>query len=152
MMGGDGSDGRLAIICEVTVRGGSHLGMEADNYLMDPSSAHNSNEIVAAIAVKGDDAKGRGGDALVSQYLGSNVTIHGGNFLAGSYDGVEIHVRGGTYCGSWMAQSGGAIVAYGCLPRIGTRLVGRLGEDGRHSLEVQVFEEGGGKSGGVQSL
>ena len=49
-MGGDGSDGRLAIICEVTVRGGSHLGMEAeaDNYLMDPSSAQNSNEIVAA--------------------------------------------------------------------------------------------------------
>ena len=92
------------------------------------------------------------------------MTIHGGNFLAGrgsvrdghslraSYDGAEIHVRGGTYYGSWMAQSGGAIVAYGCLSRIGTRLVGRLGEDGRHSLEVQVFEEGGGKSGGVQSL
>ena len=69
--------------------------------------------------MKSDDAKGRGGDALVSQYLGSNVTIHGGNFLAGrgsvrdghslraSYDGAEIHVRGGTYYGSWMAQSGG---------------------------------------------
>ena len=114
--------------------------------------------------MKSDDAKGRGGDALVSQYLGSNVTIHGGNFLAGRgsvwdghslrafYDGAGIHVRGGTYYGSWMAQSGGAIVAYGWLSRIGTRLVGRLGEDGRHSLEVQVFEEGGWKSGGVQSL
>ena len=103
-MGGDGSDGRLAIICEVTVRGGS-----------------------------------RG-------------SVRDGHSLRASYDGAEIHVRGGTYCGSWMAQSGGAIVAYGWLSRIGTRLVGRLGEDGRHSLEVQVFEEGGGKSGGVQSL
>lgn len=152
-----GSASRAEFNNGVTVRGGSHLGMEADDYLMDPSSKQNNNKIVAVIATNDDDVKGRGGDALISQYLGSNVTIHGGNFLAGrgsirdghslraSYDGAEIHVLGGTYYGSWMAQSGGTIVAYGCLSRIGTRLVGRLGEDGRHSLDVQVFEEGGGK-------
>ena len=43
-----GSASRAEFNDGVTVRGGSHLGMEADNYLMDPSSAQNRNEIVAA--------------------------------------------------------------------------------------------------------
>lgn len=134
----------------VTVRGGSHLGAAAtaDGYdnLVHDSSLRNS------ISTNVDE--GQGGDALISQYIGSNVTIHGGNFLAGrgsikdghslhaSYE-AQIHIHGGTYYGSWMARDQGSIVVNGCLSRIGTRLVGRL-QNG-HSLDVQLFEEGGGK-------
>ncbi|KAL9188831.1 hypothetical protein ACHAXT_007209 [Thalassiosira profunda] len=101
-----------------------------------------------------DDNSGGGGDAIISQYYASNVTIYGGTFLAGkggtsdghslraSYE-AEIYVHGGSFYGAWVASHQGSIVVTGCVSRIGTRLVGRL-EDG-HSLDVQTQEEAGGK-------
>jgi len=157
-----GGASRAVFYDGVTVRGGSHLGAAATTYdnLVDDSSLRSNNEIIDTVMTNSDISytndvnEGQGGDALISQYFGSNVTIHGGNFLAGrgsikdghslhaSYEG-QIHIHGGTYYGSWMARDQGSIVVNGCLSRIGTRLVGRL-ENG-HSLDVQLFEEGGGK-------
>lgn len=152
-----GSASRATFYDGVTVRGGSHMGAASDdtsNIMID--SSRRTNEVIISVTNKAtDDAnKGQGGDALVSQYTGTNVTIHGGNFIAGkgsmkdghslhaSYEG-QIHIHGGTYYGSWMARDNGSIIVNGCLSRIGTRLVGRL-ENG-HSVDVQLFEEGGGK-------
>lgn len=143
-----GSASRAVFYDGVTVRGGNHLG--AHDYLIGSSR---KNEIITTTNFD-SNVKGQGGDALVSQYFGSNVTIHGGNFMAGrgsvkdghslhaSYE-AQIHIYGGTFYGSWMARDQGSIVVNGCLSRIGTRLVGRL-ENG-HSLDVQLFEEGEGK-------
>lgn len=122
----------------VTVRGGNHLGGTSD--------------VVTTQEVSGG---GQGGDALISQYIYSNATIHGGSFIAGKgsiqdghslhaiYEGSIIHVYGGYFYGSWKVQDKGSIAVYGCVQRIGTRLVGQL-ENG-HSLDVQVFEESEGK-------
>lgn len=152
-----GSASRAIFWDGATVRGGSHLGTASVTTGKENINAIRSTTTYNVRGSDNNDAKGQGGDALISQYLGSNVTIHGGSFLAGrgsisdghslraSYEGAEIHVLGGTYYGSWMAKDGGTIVAYGCLSRIGSRLVGRLGEDGHRSLDVQIFEEGGGK-------
>lgn len=143
-----GSASRAFFADGVSVRGGNNLG--ADHYYDDESSRH--IEILTKNA--GGNAKGHGGDSLTTQYLGSSVIIHGGNFIAGRgtvKDGhsllasheAQIHVYGGSYYGSWMARHHGSIVVNGCLSRVGTRLVGRLRSG--HSLDVQVFEEGGGR-------
>jgi len=101
------------------------------------------------------DNQNQGGDALISQYFGSNITIHGGKFIAGSggsmKDGYSLHchgeahiyVHGGSFYGSWKVNDRGLIVVTGCVNRIGSRLVGRL-QSGQ-SLDVQLIEENGGK-------
>ena len=100
------------------------------------------------------DYQNRGGDALVSQYFGSNITIHGGKFIGGSgskMDGYSLHchgeaqinVHGGSFYGSWKVNDRGSIVVTGCVNRIGSRLVGRL-QSGQ-TLDVQLVEENGGK-------
>ena len=143
-----GSASRASFYDGVTVRGGNHVG--ADDYFIGSSIL--IDEVITANL--DSNIKGQGGDALVSQYFGSNVTIHGGNFMAGrgsikdghslhaSYE-AQIHIYGGTFYGSWLARDKGSIVVNGCLSRIGTRLVGRL-ENG-HSLDIELFEEGEGK-------
>ncbi|KAL7534685.1 hypothetical protein ACHAXR_007942 [Thalassiosira sp. AJA248-18] len=147
----------------VTVRGGNHLGADAtvdDQYYYSVDSSLRNDEAILLSSMFDSNSNningggGQGGDALISQYIGSNVTIYGGSFIAGrgsTKDGhslhakyeAQIHVLGGSFYGSWMASDQGSIVVNGCVSRIGTRLVGRL-ENG-HSLDVQVFEEGEGK-------
>lgn len=123
----------------VTVRGGNDGAAISDNLIYDKyDNIDNQNQ---------------GGDALVSQYFGSNITIHGGKFIAGSgiKDGhslhchgeAHIHVHGGSFYGSWKVNDRGSIVVTGCVNRIGSRLVGRL-QSGQ-SLNVQLVEENGGK-------
>jgi len=118
----------------VTVRGGNNGAAISDNLV---------------------DYQNRGGDALASQYFGSNITIHGGKFIAGSGGSIkdgyslhchgeaQIHVHGGSFYGSWKVNDRGSIVVTGCINRIGSRLVGRL-QSGQ-SLDVQLIEENGGK-------
>jgi len=167
VIGGDASEGRPAAAGVVvgsasratfndgvTVRGGNCPGADDARLSTDSTRRNDDGGVVAEANFDGGGDEGRGGDALVSQYFGSNATIHGGNFLAGkgsvrdghslraSYKG-QIHVDGGTFYGSWMASNFGSIVVTGCLSRIGTRLVGRL-QDGL-SLDVQLIEEGGGE-------
>ncbi|KAL7525095.1 hypothetical protein ACHAWF_001223 [Thalassiosira exigua] len=130
-----------------TVRGGSRSGAAGD--VRVSTGAYETAD------GDGDD-EGRGGDAVVARYYGSNVTILGGTFVAGKGAGdakdgrslradyeASIRVEGGTFYGSWIARGEGVIVASGCVSRIGTRLVGRLA-DGR-ALDVQTVEENGGK-------
>ena len=123
----------------VTVRGGNNGAAISDNLIYDEYDV---------------DYQNRGGDALVSQYFGSNITIHGGKFIGGSgsiKDGyslhchgeAQIHVHGGSFYGSWKVNDRGSIVVTGCVNRIGSRLVGRL-QSGQ-SLDVQLTEENGGK-------
>ena len=122
----------------VAVRGGNG-GAASNNLVYDKYDIDNPN---------------RGGDALVSQYFGSNITIYGGKFISGSgsiMDGyslhchgeAQIHVHGGSFYGSWKVNDRGSIVITGCVNRIGSRLVGRL-QSGQ-SLDVQLIEENGGK-------
>ena len=125
----------------VTVRGGNNGAADtSDNLIYD--EYYNI------------DNQNQGGDALVSQYFGSNITIHGGKFIGGSgsiKDGyslhchgeAQIHVHGGSFYGSWKVNDRGSIVVTGCVNRIGSRLVGRL-QSGQ-SLDVQLIEENGGK-------
>ena len=127
----------------VTVRGGNHVGL-----VIEESSRSNDK-------VKGTpNSNSQGGDAVIAQYFGSNVTIRGGKFIGGSgsmKDGhslqstyeAQINVSGGTYYGSWLLSNRGIIVVTGCVNRIGTRLVGRL-QSGQ-SIDVQLIEETGGK-------
>mmetsp|Transcript_291 Transcript_291/g.574 ORF Transcript_291/g.574 Transcript_291/m.574 type:complete len:300 (+) Transcript_291:80-979(+) len=138
-----GSASRASFYEGVTVRGGNHLGRAGAGH----------EEMLSATNFYEDVNNGEGGDALISQYFGSNVTIHGGNFMGGqgsvqnghslraSYE-AEIHVFGGTFYGSWLARDHGSIIVNGCLSRIGSRLVGRL-QNG-HSLDIQVIEDGEG--------
>ena len=123
----------------VTVRGGNNEAAISDNLIYDEYDV---------------DYQNRGGDALVSQYFGSNITIHGGKFIGGSgsiKDGYSLHchgeaqinVHGGSFYGSWKVNDKGSIVVTGCVNRIGSRLVGRL-QSGQ-SLDVQLIEENGGK-------
>jgi len=124
----------------VTVRGGNNGAADtSDNLIYDEYDV---------------DYQNRGGDALVSQYFGSNITIYGGKFISGSgsiMDGyslhchgeAHIHVHGGSFYGSWKVNDRGSIVVTGCINRIGSRLVGRL-QSGQ-SLDVQLTEENGGK-------
>jgi len=126
----------------VTVRGGNNGAANSDNRIYYDEYDNIDN-------------KNRGGDALISQYFGSNITIHGGKFIAGSggsmKDGYSLHchgeahiyVHGGSFYGSWKVNDRGLIVVTGCVNRIGSRLVGRL-QSGQ-SLDVQLIEENGGK-------
>jgi len=135
--------------------GGTSSGGEMHGHL-PMGSPRRADEVTAETAdtTRGDSAKGKGGDALVSQYIGSNVTLYGGTFISGrggiedghslhaTYE-AQVHVFGGTFRGSWLARDKGLIVVNGCVSRIGTRLVGRL--QSGHSLDVQLIEAGGGK-------
>jgi len=161
-----GSASRADFYDGVTVRGGSAAGQYyslVEEEDVDDSSSRIIVDGVIEMATMANDNFGRnynannkdhGGDALISQYFGSNVTIHGGTFIAGkgnvkdghslhAFDEGQIYVNGGNFHGSWMARGRGSIVVTGCLSRIGTRIVGRL-QDGL-SLDVQLIEEGGGE-------
>ena len=138
----------------VTVRGGNNNVGNADYSIINKEEIMTTREHVDINNFDDTKGGGQGGDALISQYFGSNVTIYGGAFMAGSgsvKDGnslqsryeAQIHIHGGTYYGSWLAKDRGSIVVTGCVNRIGNRLVGRL-QNGQ-SLDVQLIEEGDGK-------
>jgi hypothetical protein len=153
-----GSASRAEFYKDATVRGGNHLGeldtvrirRDTDAVGITPQvkTLESSDTTTSTNSVKG-------GDALISQYFGSIITIHGGNFIGGrgtsSSDGNSVHVAydaqahiyGGSFQGDWLARDRGVVVAYGCVQRIGTRLVGHL-ENG-DQVNVQVVEQGGGQ-------
>ncbi|KAL7472694.1 hypothetical protein ACHAXS_013079 [Conticribra weissflogii] len=154
-----GSASRAEFHSGTTVRAGNHVGR--DNRSRHSPSDDGDNDAATAAIIDSlripradlNSITGQGGDAVVGQYFGSTITIHGGNFLAGrgsASDGRSLHVAydaradvfGGDYRGSWLARDRGVIVAYGCLSRVGDRLVGKL-EDGT-PLDVQVVERDGG--------
>ena len=151
-----GSSSSASFYDGVTVRGGSNNVGDADSIISrERLMITREYEDIEDINIF-DDTKGagQGGDALISQYFGSNVTIYGGTFMAGSgsvKDGhslqssyeAQIYIHGGTFYGSWLANDRGLISVTGCVNRIGNRLVGRL-QNGQ-SLDVQLVEEGGGK-------
>ena len=138
-----GSASRAEFRDGATVRGGNH--------------AAESLEMTANIGASGSSIyfhSRKGGDAVVGLYFGSLITIKGGNFIGGrgtSMDGHSLHVAyeahaqvyGGSFEGSFLARERGAIVVYGCLSRVGNRLVGHL-EKG-DQVDLQIVEETGGE-------
>jgi len=154
-----GSASRAEFYSGATVRAGNHFGYDAIfSFSSDGRLQNVTDTVVGSLQVphtnpKSNSITGKGGDAIIGQYFGSTITIHGGNFIAGrgsASDGHSLHlaydaradVYGGDYHGSWLAKERGVIVAYGCLSRVGDRLVGKL-EDWT-PLDVQVVEKDGG--------
>lgn len=154
-----GSASRAEFYSGATIRAGNHFGYDENfSFSSDGRILNVTATVIDSLQVPHTNPKsisitGKGGDAIIGQYFGSTITIHGGSFVAGrgsASDGHSLHlaydaradVYGGDYHGSWLARDRGVIVAFGCLSRVGDRLVGKL-QDGT-PLDVQVVERDGG--------